>query len=240
MKNVKLFSLFFFLSFTMSLTAQEVKLKKEITENEIAYIQGIFENISITDQKYRGYLTHETMDDKIIATIDSMLNNVGVEAGLMYEKSLNLSMKQEVKDSLILLQAQIDLQNHMTLRGIWDTYGYIPKSIIEEKNYVQHLLLLHPPGEWDVRKFQQTYAEMLIEEVEMGRMPAKLFASFYDNMLCKILREPQLYGTNMQFDPEQGKVLPPIINDLAEANEARTAIGMPILEEGEYRLVNNK
>jgi len=236
MKNVKLFPLFLFALLAVSLSAQEVKLKKEISENEITYIQGIFNNISITDQKYRGYLTHETTDDQIIAKIDSLLNNVGVEEGLMYAKSLNLSLSQEVKDSLIVLQNQIDLQNHMIIRGIWDTYGFIPKSIIEEKNYVQHLLLLHPPGEWDVRKFQQEYATMLIEEVKVGRMPAKSYASFYDNMLAKILREPQLYGTNEQFDPEQGIILPPIIKDLEEANEARVAIGLPELKEGEYRL----
>ncbi|MFT4666624.1 MAG: hypothetical protein ACI8YQ_003955 [Polaribacter sp.] len=234
MKNEKLLLLFSILSFTLS--AQDIKLKKETTEREIAYIQGIFENISITDQKYRSFLSYETMDETIITKIDSLIDNVGIEAGLTYSNSLNLSLNQELKDSLILLQDQIDLQNHMILRGVWDTYGFIPKSIIEEKNYVQQLLLVHPPGTWDVRKFQQTYAEMLIEEVKVGRMPAKTYATFYDNMLCKILREPQLYGTNQQFDPEKGEVLPPIIKDLAEANEARAAIGMPLLEDGEYRL----
>ncbi len=240
MKNVKLFSLFFFVSFTLSLTAQEVKLKKEVTESEIAYIQGIFENISITDQQYRASLMYGTTDEEVLSTIDSMLNNVGMEEGLAYWKSLGLSLTQDLKDSLHFLQDQLDLRNHMVLRGIWDTYGFIPKSIVEEKNFVQHLLLLHPPGIWDVREFQQTYATMLIKEVEAGRMPAKSYASFYDNMLCKILREPQLYGTNEQFDPEKGVVLPPIINDLAEANEARAAIGMPLLEDGQYRLANNK
>jgi len=34
----------------------------------------------------------------------------------------------------------------------------------------------------------------------------------------------------------QGKMLPPIIKDLKEANDARRAIGLPMLKEGEYRL----
>ncbi len=236
MKILKLIScLFFSLSF-LSLSAQEIKLKKETTENELAYIQGVFENISISDQKYRSYLTYETMDDKIIAKIDSLLNHVGIKEGMNYAKSLDLSLSKGTKDSLIQLQNQIDLQNHMILRGIWETYGFIPKNIIKEKSYVQTLLLLHPPGEWDVRDFQKNYSGFLLEEVKLGRMPAKSYASFYDNMLCKILDEPQLYGTNQQFDSKSGKILPPIITSLSTANEAREAIGMPVLKEGEYRI----
>jgi len=238
MKTLKcICCIFLCLSFT-SLSAQEIKLKKEITDNEIAFIQEIFKNINISDQKYRSYLMYETMDEAILHTTDSLMNKVGIKEGMKYVRSLNLSLSKEVKDSLNQLQNQIDLQNHMTLRGILETYGFIPESIIKEKNYVQKVMLLHPPSEWDVREFQQDYSKLLIEEVKIGRMPAKAYASFYDNMLCKILDEPQLYGTNLQFDPKSGKTLPPIISSLATANEARKAIGLPILKEGEFRLSN--
>jgi len=235
MKNLKCFTLLILLlnSFTF-ISAQE--LKKPIAAEDVQYLEQVFDRIAESDQRYRSYLQYGTQDEVILAKIDSMLNNVGVEEGLAYYKSLDLSLPENVRDSLNKLQWSLDLQNHMTIRGIWASYGYIPKSVIKEKNYVQHLLLLHPPKGWDIPTYQREYSQFLMEEVHAGRMPAKLYASFYDNILCKILRKPQLYGTNQQFDPKLGKVLPPIIDDLAEANKAREAIGMPLLADGEYRL----
>jgi len=71
-------------------------------------------------------------------------------------------------------------------------------------------------------------------------MPAKTYASFIDNMLGKILRKPQLYGTNGQFDPETNTVMPPMISDVEESNSARKLIGLPPLKEGEYRTNSQK
>ncbi|MFK7810483.1 MAG: hypothetical protein AB8F74_21940 [Saprospiraceae bacterium] len=228
--------LFFVLFVALSQSSIGQNLKKEITDSEINYLTGVFEEISQKDQQYRSYLQCGTLDDNIIATIDSIMNNVGIEEGFKYQKSLNLSLTEHVKDSLWNLQNQLDLQNHMTIRGVWAAYGYIPKELIEENNHVQVLLLLHPPKDWDVQKFHADYSTFLMTEVEAERMPAKTYAMFYDNILCKILRKPQLYGTNQQYDSAEGKVLPPIIDDLAMANKARKDIGLPTLEEGEYRL----
>lgn len=218
------------------LLAQNTTDKKPIGESEKVLIQAIFEEISITDQLYREKLSKGTLDETIIARIDSVFENEGVQAGFIYEKSLNLSLPKAVEDSLWELQAALDLQNHLTLKGLWDVYGFVPKDIIKEKNYVQTLLLLHPPRDWDVPTYLKEYSKMLILEVRAGRMPAFAYASFYDNMKAKILREPQLYGTNQQFSTKKNTILPPIIEDLEKTNSAREQIGLPVLKEGEYRI----
>lgn len=236
MKNIKRLILFILClhSFT-AIFAQA--LKKAIAPEDLQYVEQMFERIVESDQRYRSYLQYGTQDEEIISKIDSLLNNVGIKEGMAYQQSLELSLPESIKDSLNELQWSLDLQNHMIIRGIWESYGYIPKSLIDTNNFVQHLLLLHPPKGWDIPTYHREYSKFLLEEVHAGRMPAKLYASFYDNILCKILRKPQLYGTNMQFDVKLGKVLPPIIEDLAEANKAREAIGMPLLADGDYRLL---
>lgn len=238
MKNwtINLVLLMAFFTISLTLLAQSATDKKSISESEKVLIQSIFEEISITDQLYRNKLSKGTLDEKIIAEIDSVFDNEGVQAGIVYENSLNLSLPQAVKDSLWELQAALDLQNHLTLKGLWEVYGFIPKNIIKEKNYVQTLLLLHPPRDWDVPIYLKEYSEMLIIEVRAGRMPAFAYASFYDNMKAKILRKPQLYGTNQQFSPKTNSILPPIIEDLEKTNLAREEIGLPALKDGEYRI----
>lgn len=217
-------------------TAQEIKLKKETTPSELELLKQVFKEISITDQLYRAPLSSETLDTILLAKIDSVFDNHGVEEGFQYRTSLNLSLSEKVKDSLWQLQHQIDFKNHQILRGIFSNYGFIPKEIIEEHNYVQILLLMHPPKDWDVTIYLEKYSKLLMPEVKAGRMPAKTYANFYDNMKAKILRLPQLYGTNKQFDPAEQKVLPPIIENLEKTNRARKEIGLPILKDGEYRL----
>ena len=210
--------------------------KKTISPSEKAMIEEIFQEISRTDQLYRNPLSKGTTDEKIIAKIDSVFDNEGIEAGLSYEKSLNLSLPKAIEDSLWGLQHIIDLQNHLTIKGLWNTYGYISKEVVEEKNYVQVLLLVHPPKDWDIPTYLEEYAAFLLEEVKVERMPAKVYAQFVDNIKGKILKEPQLYGTNQRFDVKTNAVLPPDIENLEKSNLARKAIGLPPLKEGEYRL----
>lgn len=229
---VLMFNLFANCSFGQSAT------KKEITASEATFIEKVFADIAVSDQRYRSLLANGTTDKTVVEAIDSVMNNHGIEAGIAYKASLNLSLEQSIKDSLWELQHQIDLHNHLTLRGLFDTYGFIPEGVVEENNFVQMLLLVHPPKDWDIPTYLATYSALLLQEVKAERMPAKTYATFYDNIKGKILREPQLYGTNQQFNTETKKIMPPGIRSLSESNAARKAIGLPELEEGEYRLLD--
>jgi len=179
------------------------------------------------------------MDDEIIEKIKAVMDSSGIEQGLKYSRSLNLSLSKEVEDSLNNLQHEIDFTNHLKLRGIFNTYGFLPKDLLVECHWAQLVLLMHPPVDCDVRIYLRDYSKLLLEEVKSGRMPVKTYAMFYDNMKAKILREPQLYGTNKRFDKKTNSIQPPIIESLAKSNKARKAIGLPALKEGEYELIQN-
>ncbi|MFK7787170.1 MAG: hypothetical protein AB8B56_18760 [Crocinitomicaceae bacterium] len=217
-------------------SSAQISEKKQPSADELSFIQATFQEISRTDQIYREQLSWGTLDEGVLAKIDSVLENVGVQEGLIYVDELNLELSETVQDSLWHLQHTIDFRNHQYLRGIFERYGWIGEDVVEEENYVQLLLLMHPPKGWDPRQYLEEYSEILHNEVLAGRMPAKTYAMFYDNIKGKILRETQLYGTNQQFDKETKKVLPPEIEDLDTSNEARQEIGLSPLKEGEYRI----
>lgn len=235
-KNFVLLACFFTCGLISSLFSQEYKLKKEVSVDEARYLKQIVEEISETDQQYRNYLGKKTLDEVVIAKMDSVYDAYGMEAGLKYEMSLNLSLDKEVEDSLWQLQWENDLKNHLILRSIFEKYGFLPKELLGEYHYVQTLLLMHPPAHWDVEVFLQTYSQLLMGEVKIGRMPAKSYAQFYDIIKAKILREHQLYGTCQQFDPKSKSLLPPQIKDIVQTNQARELIGLPPLKEGEYSI----
>jgi len=220
-----------------SCLGQTLIKESNFSNDEKEYLYQIAIKISQNDQKYRNYISNKTMDDNVIAKIDSVFDNYGIQQGLTYRTSLKLSLNKQISDSLWQLQHRLDFENHLLLRGLLNTYGYLPKSILKEKHYLQVLLLLHPPKDWNVKLYQKSYSKLFLHEIKAGRMPAKDFANFYDNIQTKILREPQLYGTNKQYDKESKSILPPIIRDLKETNKARKEIGLPPLKEGEYRLL---
>lgn len=229
-----------FLFLSGSLFSQDYQLKKEVSEAEILYLQDVIEHISITDQQYRNYIANGTLDDALIDDMDAVYEAKGIEAYMQYKKSLNLSLAPPLKDSLWQLQHKIDIRNHLTLRGIFDTYGFLSEEILGKKFYIQLLVLMHPPKDWAPEEYLEEYAALLFKEVKAERMPAKTYATFYDNIRAKIMREPQLYGTNQQFDVKTNSVKPPIIENIKKSNEARKAIGLPILAEGEYRLLGEE
>lgn len=232
---MKALHLFFFLfGFYMTGWSQTAAPKQAINESETAYLLELAQEIAETDQKYRKYIAAETLDDEVLAKIDAVFDSLGIEGGLKYRMSLNLSLPKAVKDSLWALQHVLDFRNHITLRGIFKTYGYLPEAILGEYDYIQILLLMHPPKDWDLDEYLEEYTSILKEEVRVGRMPAKIFASFYDNVKGKMMRKPQLYGTNERFDIKTKTIQPPLIEDLEKSNKARAEIGLPPLKKGEY------
>ncbi len=216
---------------------QLYNLKKEVTASELKYLKEIINSIAKTDQECRSYLTYKTLDNKIIRDIDSVMDNDGIELGIKYSRSLKLKLTTRQRDSLNRVQSRLDLNNHIILRGIVSTYGYLPDNMLGDKSWVLHILLLHPHPEWDVNQYLADYSALLLPEVKAGRMPAIKYAQFVDNINGKILRQPQVYGTNGQFCTKTNKVLSPGIKDIKTTNRARKLIGLPPLKEGEYRLV---
>lgn len=223
--------------FTQIVYGQNTDLKKTYSASEIIMLENIFEEMSFKDQEYRSLISNNTLDPTVSEKIDSVFNNVGIAEGFAYKKSISKGkLPQAVLDSLWSLQHINDLSNHLKLKGIFDTYGFIPEEIIGKSYSVQILILLHPPTEWDIENYHQSYAEMLLPEVLAKRMSAKSYATFYDNMLAKILKKPSLYGTGKHFNPKTRTELPAIIESIEKTNTARELIGLAPLQSGEYRL----
>jgi hypothetical protein len=211
--------------------------KQAISPDEARYLRAAIQQMARTDQQYRKYLAAQTLDDQCIAAMDSVYEAEGLSAYVAYRQSLHLALDSTVADSLWQLQHALDLRNHLLLQGILHTYGYLSKDLLGEQHHVPMIVLLHPPKDWAVPAYLDRYTEWLLGEVEAGRMPALTFATFHDNIRGKILRKPQLYGTNEQWDAAKGRAMPPLIEDVARTNQARAAIGLPLLEVGEYRLL---
>lgn len=186
------------------------------------------------DQAFRTYLVYETLDDGEVERLSKLELPALMEA--MKERRGKFSV--EVKQVLNQLQAKHDRRNHEELVEIIKEYGYPSRERLGEGAEEVFSLLLHPPVE--LAKIEAYLAEMtdlLKPEVRAGRMEAKQFAIFVDNILGKILQRPQRYGTNQVFNAKTRSIDPPEIADLEEANRARREIGLAELKEGEYRVV---
>ena len=224
--------------FNLNLCSQEnIRL---ISGSEKNLISDILQDMADRDQKYRSSISAGTTDPAIQSAIDSVFNNEGIAEGFKYKKSLNLQLSKQQIDSLWSLQHREDLHNHMTLRGLFAAYGYIPESIIKENNYIQLVTLLHPPKDWNIASYLKSYEVILRPEVKKGNMPPKSFATFHDNMKVKILKQPQLYGTMKAFNPSTMKEGLPAIENILATNEARSEIGLPILLDGEYEILQKQ
>lgn len=236
MKN----ALLFFISIIYSLNINAQTVKSDLSSEDIIFIQNTFKLISDSDQLYRPKLQAGTLNPKILSKLNQLYKEGDAQKVFAYMSEYEKDITDQEKDSLNGLQRNLDFRNHMVIRGIWDRFGWIPENKVPEYNFVQHLLLLHPPHSLDqIQEYLDNYSTKLLPEVKAGRMPAKNYASFVDNIYGKILRQPQIYGTNGQYDPKTQTVLPPEIRNLEYANTEREKIGLEKLKEGEYRLPQN-
>ena len=205
----------------------------ELSDTDKQIIKMRIKLVLEKDQQFRSYMSFGTTDESKIARLKKLGMKEQMQA--MAEKS---QLSPEVLALLRQLQKKNDTQNHQEFCRIVRQYGYPSSKRLGTKSDRLFVLLLHPPVELEnIETHIQEMSKLLLPEVKSGRMPAKLFATFIDNMHGKILRKPQVYGTNQQFDRATGKVLPPQIEDLKKTNAARVAIGLPELKAGEYRLI---
>ncbi len=208
----------------------------ELTDADREILLARIDHIMDKDQQFRSYLSFETTDDEKIAR----LSQLDAKAQLQAMAECKGRLSAEIKSLLQQLQLKNDMENRRELVEIIKQYGYPSPARLGTKGDRLFTLLLHPPVKLEqVEANTEAMCELLLPEVRAGRMPARYYAMFVDNMRAKILRQPQLYGTNQSYDPESKTILPPQIEDLELANQARREIGLPELKSGEYRLAAN-
>ena len=232
------FTPLFYLSVLSFLLSTQPSFSQDLSEEDKATLLQQIESIAELDQRYRTPLSLGTLNDSIIQVDKVKSRTLSLEEYMAYKQTLDLKLPKAVEDSLWILQREIDQQNLEAFKVIIQDYGYPSKERLGTKTDQLFILLLHPPyPKAEIPAFMEEMSTLLLPEVKAGRMPAKSYAMFYDNMLGKILRKPQLYGTNQQFDVKTRTILPPGIIDIDATNKARVSIGLPVLEEGEYRII---
>ena len=185
------------------------------------------------DQQFRSYLSFGTTDETEISRLKKL--DVKQQLQAMSRKSKGLS--GEIKKLLTELQLRNDREVLTEFVEIVRKYGYPSPERLGMKTDQLFVVLLHPPVKREnMDKHIDDMIKLLKPEVLAGRMPAKRFAMFVDNMHGKIMKRPQIYGTNQMYDPATRKILPPVIGSLERANKARREIGLPELKDGEYRI----
>ena len=208
----------------------------ELSEDEKSIIHLQLDQIAERDQQFRSYLAHGTINEQKLNQLRNLNANEMLEAMANSKNELTA----ETRTLLVELQRRNDRKNHAALFRLVDQYGYPSAERLGVKSDRLFAVLLHPPV--DTNKIEQHTEEVrlrLLPEVVAGRMPAELYATFVDNMRGKILRKPQLYGTNQVYDRKTGRILPPVIKDIAATNRARRDIGMSELGAGQYRLATS-
>ncbi|MEM8526834.1 MAG: hypothetical protein AAGG68_19495 [Bacteroidota bacterium] len=217
---------------TIQLDAQKVKLTEEDKNVLIKEIATIEEK----DQRYRNYISMGTLNDSLINALEEQTKEMEISEYLAYRSKLKLELPKATEDSLWVLQHELDAENYRAFVRIVEQYGYPSEERLGTEDVNIVVVLFHPPVHLDIPEYLETMTNLLLPEVEAGRMKPKLFALFYDNIKAKILKEPQLYGTNKPFNMEAMKPGLPPISDIKKTNEAREAIGLPALKEGEYEI----
>lgn len=204
-----------------------------LTEHQRDLLRLRIERIMARDRQFRSMLSYGTTDLEEIERLAALPLEEVMAA--MSDDTRKLS--PEIRQLLVRLQRHNDRENLAELEAIVREYGYPSEERLGMENVGLITVLLHPPVPTEeVESHLHRMSALLLPEVQAGRMAARQYAMFVDNMLAKILRRPQRYGTNQEFDPATRQILPPEIADLEQANAARRAIGMPELQDGEYRL----
>ncbi len=221
-------------------STQNVGVKNDLSKKDRKFLIAEIETLLETDQQYRRCVSLGTLDEEIIKEDIEKSKTLSIEEYIAFKKTIKDELSQEQKDSLWALQHELDYENYLKIKSLLAKYGYPSRERLGVKESRFFVLLLHPAPRLDPREYRDEMSAIFATEVEAGRMDPQQYASFYDNITYKILKEPMLYGTGKVFDRESGQLKPPFIGDLETSNNAREKIGLPVLKEGEYRIMKVK
>lgn len=208
----------------------------ELSESDIEFLSAEIREMLDDDQKYRRVLSLGTLNDSLLSLDDSLRKTATLEDYVVFKNSVPKTLTKQQNDSLWGLQRQIDSRNYSKLKEFITQYGY-PSEERLGKDLDLFQILVHPPVEIDPEEYLDEMMALLKPEVIAQRMSGEIYAKLYDNIKHKILKEPQLYGTGQEFNPETMSMDNPTIADIEETNRARAEIGLPALKEGEYNLL---
>jgi len=214
-------------------TQQQIKI--DLTEVQKKEIISQLDEMGELDQKYRLIMGAGSLDKSLIDEYTKLMKAGDIKAVMTYMAKGYKIEKQQL-DSLWQLQHTIDFDNYKKLKSIIQKYGYPSDKRLGIDKDMLAPLLVHPPIEIKPEIYLEEMRTLLLVEVKTKRMDAEDYAKFYDNIMHKILRKPQLYGMNGSFNPVTQSIDLPEIGNLEKTNKARAEIGLSALKEGEYKI----
>lgn len=244
-KCMKTFKLIFFLpiffcAIGCSITNKPFKnhAPSQLTETQKQELSLQIVEMSERDSKYRSIVSLGTLNEEIIERDKEFRKTASLEDYLVFLKSVKKDIAKSQIDSLWALQHALDYENYLKIKTLITQFGYPSSERVGTKGDKLFPILLHPPIEIPAQTYLNEMSKILLPEVKANRMDAISFAMFYDNIKTKILKEPQLYGTNKPFHQTKGIMGLPVISDIKKTNKARVKIGLKELNKGEYELKN--
>ncbi len=140
------------------------------------------------------------------------------------EKKYGFDSK-EVKELWEIIRKK-DVENLIKVKTILDKYGWIgPDEVGEEGSSTLFLVIQHSD-----QKTQEKYLPMMREAVKKGNAFASDLALLEDRVALGQGKK-QIYGSQMNQDQETGKYTVSPIEDEANVNKRRAAVGLEPIEE---------
>ncbi|MBL4706386.1 MAG: hypothetical protein JKY54_17795 [Flavobacteriales bacterium] len=230
------FTIFFVLVFaSCQQTSNNHETSVNLSQKGIDIWTLAIEKMNKSDQKYRNVLSLGTLNDSLLRVDKELRKTASLEEYFVFMNSVTKTITKEENDSIWKLQHKIDYENYLEIKSLTQKYGY-PSQERLGKDLDIFPILVHPPLEIEPQKYLEEVVSIFKPEVMEKRMNPKTYAMLYDNIKGKILKDPQLYGTNGIFNSKTMKVGNPLIESIEATNIARKEIGLPELKEGEYEL----
>ena len=171
----------------------------------------------ILDQKYRWMIMLGELDENKLKELKTLNDN---DKSTRFRNVLDnkTGISQFQKDSLGLLQSEIDNTNFTNLSNIIHKYGY-PKKYI--KSYKISTIFLHS----DPHLMSDSFLNVLFDEVKNKNMPALDYAIIYDKVQLEN-KYPERYYVLEHFNPLTHTSECNKPGDIAVTNKARKEIGL--------------
>ncbi|MCW3085323.1 MAG: hypothetical protein JWP12_2689 [Bacteroidetes bacterium] len=177
----------------------------------------------VTDNKAKE---EAKLNKPLIAELDTILDHDQKYRAKINDTKQNYGADSKEMKALWRTINENDSIDLLKVKTILDRDGWLGPDVVgEEGSETLFLVIQHSD-----QKTQEKYLPMVREAVEDGRASAGMLALLEDRVAVKQGKK-QIYGSQIVTDPKTGKDTIAPVEDFANVNKRRAAIGLEPLEE---------
>ena len=182
-------------------------------------------------EKYRKMMdeadlkAHPNLNLSLIAALDTIFTNDQQDRRNITQLQQTYGSASKQMDSLWKRITYYDSINLIAVKKIIDTYGWPGPDVVREQGSITVFLVIQHAG----LATQEKYLPLMREAVKKGKARASDLAMLEDRVLMGN-GKPQIYGSQLREIGSTGKYEFYPIEDEANVNKRRAAVGMPPLE----------